>query len=89
MFRLPAENTIALPHGVPPSRAVLAANMETALNVVWDSTVSAGDRVAVIADKRVIAAEPLDTLTRHDHPWIQDYFGGPRGRAVLRQPQGG
>ena len=48
MFRLPADNTIALPQGVPPSRAVLAANMETALNVVWDSAMSAGDRVAVI-----------------------------------------
>jgi len=42
------------------------------------------DRVAVIADRRIIACEPLETLTRNPHPWIQDYFGGPRGRAVLR-----
>ncbi len=55
-----------------------------------DSLHAVCDRVAVIADKRIIAAEPLDALTRHDHPWIQEYFGGPRGRAVLRQqPQGG
>ncbi|XBQ15382.1 MAG: ABC transporter ATP-binding protein [Oceanicaulis sp.] len=42
------------------------------------------DRVAVIAEKRIIANAPLDTLTRNPHPWIQEYFGGPRGRAVLR-----
>jgi phospholipid/cholesterol/gamma-HCH transport system ATP-binding protein len=54
-----------------------------------DSLHAICDRVAVIADKRVIAAEPLNTLTRNPHPWIQEYFGGPRGRAVLRQqPQG-
>lgn len=44
------------------------------------------DRVAVIADKRIVANEPLSTLTRNPHPWIQEYFGGPRGRAVLREP---
>jgi threonine dehydrogenase-like Zn-dependent dehydrogenase len=37
-----------VPDGVPPRRAVLAANMETALNVVWDSGLSAGDRVTVV-----------------------------------------
>jgi hypothetical protein len=37
-----------LPDGVPAARAVLAANMETALNAVWDSGATAGDRIAVI-----------------------------------------
>ncbi|KAA5801028.1 ATP-binding cassette domain-containing protein [Alkalicaulis satelles] len=46
------------------------------------------DRVAVIAEKRVIANAPLDELTRHPHVWIQEYFGGPRGRAALRQGAG-
>lgn len=36
-----------LPAGLPPQRAVLAANMETALNIVWDANVQPGDRVAV------------------------------------------
>lgn len=55
-----------------------------------DTLYAVCDRVAVIAEKRVIAAAPLDVLTRNPHPWIQEYFGGPRGRAVLRQqPQGG
>jgi threonine dehydrogenase-like Zn-dependent dehydrogenase len=38
----------ALPEGVPAARAVLAANMETALNAVWDAQIKAGDRVAVV-----------------------------------------
>jgi threonine dehydrogenase-like Zn-dependent dehydrogenase len=37
-----------VPDFVPPARAALAANMETALNAVWDSGVSAVDRVVVV-----------------------------------------
>jgi phospholipid/cholesterol/gamma-HCH transport system ATP-binding protein len=40
------------------------------------------DRVAVLADKKVIAAAPIDQLLELDHPWIQEYFNGPRGRAA-------
>ncbi|UHS59573.1 zinc-binding alcohol dehydrogenase [Agrobacterium vaccinii] len=36
-----------LPENLPPTRAVLAANMETALNIVWDALIQPGDRVAV------------------------------------------
>lgn len=42
------------------------------------------DRVAVIADKRIVAVDTVQKLAEHDHPWIKSYFGGPRGRAVLR-----
>ncbi|MCB2014250.1 MAG: ABC transporter ATP-binding protein [Sphingobium sp.] len=41
------------------------------------------DRVAVIADKRVIAVGTIDELLATEHPWIQEYFNGPRGRAAL------
>ena len=41
------------------------------------------DRVAVLAEKRVIACGPLDEVRKTDHPWIQEYFSGPRGRAAL------
>ncbi len=41
------------------------------------------DRVAVIADKRVIAVDTVPNLMELDHPWIQEYFNGPRGRAAL------
>lgn len=47
-FRLPAAMVSVVPEGLPPERAVLAANMETALNILWDSGASAGDRIAVI-----------------------------------------
>jgi threonine dehydrogenase-like Zn-dependent dehydrogenase len=37
-----------LPAALPPERAVLAANMETAVNGVWDAAPAVGDRVAVV-----------------------------------------
>jgi threonine dehydrogenase-like Zn-dependent dehydrogenase len=43
-----AAQLLPLPEGLPPARAVLAANMETALNAVWDAQLKAGDRVAVV-----------------------------------------
>lgn len=47
-FVAPAAALVAVPSGVPPRRAVLAANMETALNVLWDSGAGPGDRVVVV-----------------------------------------
>jgi threonine dehydrogenase-like Zn-dependent dehydrogenase len=38
----------AVPDGVPPRRAVLAANMETALNAVWDAAPGPADRIAIV-----------------------------------------
>lgn len=46
------------------------------------------DRVAVIADHKVIATGTIPELLALDHPWIQEYFNGPRGRAVTRDRQG-
>ena len=40
------------------------------------------DRVAVLADQKVIAVGTIAELAASDHPWIQDYFNGPRGRAA-------
>lgn len=40
------------------------------------------DRVAVIADKRIIAVGTIPELIATGHPWIEEYFGGPRGRAA-------
>jgi phospholipid/cholesterol/gamma-HCH transport system ATP-binding protein len=42
------------------------------------------DRVAVIADKRVVATAPVRELEHADHPWIRQYFLGPRGRAAAK-----
>ncbi len=40
------------------------------------------DRVAVLADHKVIAVGTIPELLASDHPWIQHYFNGPRGRAA-------
>ncbi|QNM82409.1 ABC transporter ATP-binding protein [Sphingomonas sabuli] len=40
------------------------------------------DRVAVLADKKVIAVGTIPELLATDHPWIQEYFNGPRGRSA-------
>jgi 2-desacetyl-2-hydroxyethyl bacteriochlorophyllide A dehydrogenase len=47
-YVVPAEAAYVLPDTVPPSRAVLAANLETALNGLWDARPHVGDRIAVI-----------------------------------------
>ncbi len=49
-----------------------------------DTLLSICDRVAVIAEKRVLACGTVAELEGLDHPWVRDYFGGPRGRAALR-----
>ena len=41
------------------------------------------DRVAVLADRQVIAVGTIPELMDSDHPWIQEYFDGPRGRAAM------
>jgi len=40
------------------------------------------DRVAVLADRKVVAVGTIPELLALDHEWIQDYFNGPRGRAA-------
>ena len=47
-FVVPASTVVSIPPGVPPRRATLAANMETALNAVWDAAAGPGDRIAVV-----------------------------------------
>jgi NADPH:quinone reductase-like Zn-dependent oxidoreductase len=48
LFNVPASAAIPLPEDIPPQRAVLAANMETALNAVWDAAPGPADRIAVV-----------------------------------------
>ena len=40
------------------------------------------NRVAVLADGHVLVNAPLEEVERFDHPWVQEYFHGPRGRAA-------
>lgn len=47
-----------------------------------DSLHAVCDRVAVLAEKKIYAIGTIAELMRNPYPWIQEYFNGPRGRAV-------
>jgi 2-desacetyl-2-hydroxyethyl bacteriochlorophyllide A dehydrogenase len=47
-FAVPEAAAAIVPESVPPQRAVLAANMETALNAIWDGAPAPADRIAVV-----------------------------------------
>ncbi|MEZ5930886.1 MAG: zinc-binding alcohol dehydrogenase [Alphaproteobacteria bacterium] len=64
-YVVPADAVVPVPDGVPSGRAVLAANMETALNALWDAPPRIGDRIAVIGCGVVGA---LAARLAADHP---------------------
>ena len=45
------------------------------------------DRVAVLADAKIIAVDAPTALTKNDHPWIKKYFQGERGRAAAKSAE--
>lgn len=45
-----------------------------------DSLYTICDRIAVLGNKKILVEGPIDELRAFDHPWVQDYFNGPRGR---------
>ena len=47
-----------------------------------DSLYAICDQVAVLADKHVVEKATVQELERSEHPWIKEYFLGPRGRAA-------
>jgi ABC-type transport system involved in resistance to organic solvents, ATPase component len=47
-----------------------------------DTLYTTCSRVAVLAEKRIFAADSIENLLTIDYPWINDYFNGPRGRAA-------
>lgn len=63
----------------------LSKNMDLTVFMIThdlDTLYEITDRVAVLADKKVVATAPVRELERSDHPWIQEYFLGPRGRSA-------
>lgn len=48
LYYVPAGAVHPVPAAVPPGRAVLAASMETAVNIVWDAQPTVGDRVVIV-----------------------------------------
>ena len=49
-----------------------------------DSLYAICDRVAVLVDKHIAIADTLTKVMEYDHPWVKEYFGGPRSRAAMR-----
>ncbi len=47
-----------------------------------DSLIAICDRIAVLIDKKIVVGT-IPELLKHDHPWIHEYFRGPRARAVF------
>lgn len=52
-----------------------------------DSLYAICDRVAVLAERRVLIEGPIEDMTSVDHPWVQEYFTGPRARAAQAKGQ--
>ncbi|KFL20523.1 miro-like family protein [Ralstonia pickettii] len=48
-----------------------------------DTLVALSDRIAVLADRKVLAAKPLEQIIQIDHPFIKEYFLGERGKRAL------
>jgi len=42
------------------------------------------DRIAALADGKVVAIGPMSEMMRSPHPWMQAYFQGKRGRKLSR-----
>ncbi len=52
-----------------------------------DSLYTCCDRIAVLAEKKVLVIGTVEELLEVDHPWVHDYFHGPRARAAFAAPK--
>ena len=53
-----------------------------------DSLHAICDRIAVLAEKQVLVVGPMSDMLQQTHPWIREYFHGPRARAALGDTAG-
>lgn len=81
-FLAPAGMCIPVPDDVPDARAVLAANMETAVNILWDARPLAGERALVIG-AGVVGLLVAALLTRMPGMEVVVCDLDPRRRAVV------
>ena len=47
-----------------------------------DTLFTVSDRVAVLVDKHIAIADTVVNVVKYEHPWVQEYFGGPRSRVA-------
>jgi threonine dehydrogenase-like Zn-dependent dehydrogenase len=80
-FVLPREAAVPIPQEVPFRRAVLAANMETAVNALWDAPPRLGDRIAVVGGG-VVGCLVAALAARHPAVRVELIDVNPRRRVV-------
>jgi phospholipid/cholesterol/gamma-HCH transport system ATP-binding protein len=51
-----------------------------------DSLHTVCDRVAALADGKIVASGPMTAMLASEHPWVKAYFKGKRSRAAARRP---
>ena len=78
-FVLPRDAAVPIPAGVPDRRAVLAANMETAVNALWDAPPRVGDRIAVVG-AGVVGCLAAALAARHPAVRVELVDVNPRRR---------
>jgi 2-desacetyl-2-hydroxyethyl bacteriochlorophyllide A dehydrogenase len=93
-FVAPASMCIPVPPGLSPHRACLGANMETALNILWDARPLAGERALVIGGgvvgllvARLLRRIPGMSVALHDVDARRQTFAAAAGFAFLAEPQ--
>jgi 2-desacetyl-2-hydroxyethyl bacteriochlorophyllide A dehydrogenase len=84
LYQVPSTAVVPLPAAVPPEHAVLAANMETALNAVWDAELGAGDRVCVVG-AGVVGALCAYLAARHPGTEVRVVDPDPSRRSVIER----
>jgi threonine dehydrogenase-like Zn-dependent dehydrogenase len=80
-FALPRDAAVPVPDAVPDARAALAANMETAVNALWDAPPRLGDRVAVVGGG-VVGCLVAALAARHPAVRVELVDLNPRRRKV-------
>ncbi|MFI7599857.1 zinc-binding alcohol dehydrogenase [Actinoplanes sp. NPDC049681] len=82
-YVVPAEAVTVVPASVPPSRAVLAGTVETALNALWDAAPLVGDRIAVVG-AGMVGASVAAILSRFPAAKVQLVDADPARAEVAR-----
>ena len=80
-FAVPRSALFTIPDDVPDRRAVLAANMGTAVNAIWDAGLRLGDRVAVVG-AGVLGCLTAALAARHPAVTVELIDINPRRQAV-------
>jgi threonine dehydrogenase-like Zn-dependent dehydrogenase len=83
-YVVPAAAVVAVPDGVPASRAVLAGTVETAVNALWDAAPLVGDRVSVVG-AGMVGCSVAAVLARFPGVRVQVVDADPGRAGVARR----